>query len=1104
VLNEIPPKGRTEMAKKQLSALLLEDCEDDALLIVRELERQGFDVKWERAWTAPAMKSLLDAESWDVVLSDYSMPGFDAPAALQLLQGSGQDIPFIVVSGTIGEEAAVALMKNGAHDYIMKGRLARLGAAIEREIRDAGIRREHQNAVVKVQHLNRVLRAIRNVNQLIAREKDPLRLIEGGCECLVETRGYDAAWIVLLNERHETTAVRGRGYKNAWGDIRTSLERGALPLCAVEALASSKVVFVDEQATACQDCAVHQHLGFHKTLTVRIEHQERVYGLMAVTLLGGVPIDEFETSLFEEVAGDLGFALWGIETEAERLRSEGALREEQALLLTIARNFPNSYLSIVDEELRVVFSSGQEFAKRGLDPRDYEGMTVEQVFGEQAGVVTEHYLQTFQGQETTFELVVDDQTQLYKTVPLRDEQGEVHRILAVVENITERKRAEDALRLEKDFNETLIRTAQTIVLVLDTEGRIVLFNPYLEALSGHTLEEMRGEDWCSTFLPQRNRAGTRELFRQAIDDDATRGNVDVLLTRDGRELLIEWYDKVLKDGQGQTTGLLCIGQDVTAREQAEGRLKESEAYLTNIINAIGDPVFVKDEDLRFTLINEAVCTLLGKAQHELIGTTGAEFLLAEELDHFLSVDREVLSSGVENICEEPLTANDGTVRTVVTKKTLYVDSRGAKHIVGVIRDMSEIKQMQAQIAQSDRLATMGMLAAGVAHEINNPLAYVLYNLESLSDDLSQLSSSLRKGLGIIVERVGHEEWASLMGKDQELLNPSMLDDIRDRFKDALQGTHRIRDVARGLGMFSRVEREQMVPVVLMHVIEVAISMASNEIKYRARLVKEYGATSTILASDGRLSQVFLNLLINAAHAIQEGDVERNEIRVRTWQEGDEVFAEVRDTGKGIAREHLGRLFEPFFTTKEIGVGTGLGLPISKKIIEEYGGRIEVESEIGAGTRFVVCLPVDRAEERAEAAQIDQVLAQPEARGRILVVDDEARIRGAMVRMLRGHDVVQAASGEEARKVLKADQAFDLILCDMMMPGLSGVDLHEWLATAYPNLAQQVVFITGGAFTPRAREHLTRVSNIRLKKPFDVANFKKIVAELIVAHRARGS
>jgi CheY-like chemotaxis protein len=297
-------------------------------------------------------------------------------------------------------------------------------------------------------------------------------------------------------------------------------------------------------------------------------------------------------------------------------------------------------------------------------------------------------------------------------------------------------------------------------------------------------------------------------------------------------------------------------------------------------------------------------------------------------------------------------------------------------------------------------------------------------------------------------------------------------------------------------------QERLVPVNLKQVIEVAINMAFNEIKYRARLVKEYGKVSAITANDGRLSQVFLTLLINAAHAIPEGNNEENEIRVRTWQEGNEVCAEVRDTGKGISAQHLPHLFEPSLTTKEIGVGTGLDLSIIRNIVESFGGRIEVTSAVGEGTSFVVHLHGRTAEASDDAAQKAVVPAKPEARGRILVIDDEPEIRSAIARMLRGSQVVEAGSGEDARKILETDQAFDLILCDMMMPIMSGVDLHEWLLAAHPELADQVVFITGGAFTPKSREYLTKVGNILIEKPFDVANFKKIVSELILANRTK--
>ena len=425
---------------------------------------------------------------------------------------------------------------------------------------------------------------------------------------------------------------------------------------------------------------------------------------------------------------------------------------------------------------------------------------------------------------------------------------------------------------------------------------------------------------------------------------------------------------------------------------------------------------------------------------------------------------------------------------------------------GVILAANDITQMQAlhaKMAQSDRLSSMGMLAAGVAHEINNPLSYVLYNLDSLTEDLPKLLDDVRTVQARFVEQ--HN--APSVGETDPLtqtMNPAMLDDILNRFEDALGGTRRIRDIARGLGTFSRVERDKPVPVNLMHVIEVAINMSYNEIKYRARLVKEYGRIPTIMASEGRLSQVFLNLLINATHAIEEGDVENNEIRVRTWSDKSHVYAEVRDSGSGIAAEHLGNLFEPFFSTKEVGRGSGLGLAISKNIIEGYGGDISVESEVGKGTSFTLRIPLRTQAEADEGTPIVDTSATP-AKGRILIVDDEDAIRAAMVRMLREHETVEASSGAAARQLLEKDQGFDLILCDMMMPAVSGMDLHQWLLANHPVLAERLIFVTGGAFTPKAREYLSKVDNLRLEKPFDVTNFKKIVNDHVtLARGGRGS
>ena len=243
----------------------------------------------------------------------------------------------------------------------------------------------------------------------------------------------------------------------------------------------------------------------------------------------------------------------------------------------------------------------------------------------------------------------------------------------------------------------------------------------------------------------------------------------------------------------------------------------------------------------------------------------------------------------------------------------------------------------------------------------------------------------------------------------------------------------------------------------------------------------------VMANAGRLSQVFLNLLVNAAHSIDEGSPRNNTVEVTTKRRGGEVWIEVADTGRGIPREHLGRLFDPFFTTKAASLGSGLGLSICANIVRAHGGRIEVASELGRGSRFTVCLPESDIMDAPKPQPVPPPVATIHAhRSRILIVDDERAMRTTLAALLSDrYDVVTADSGASAIGTLKGDRAFDAVLCDLMMPDVSGVDVYAWMQAEAPALALRVVFMTGGAFTPRARDLLERVPNRHVEKPFEL-------------------
>jgi signal transduction histidine kinase len=385
------------------------------------------------------------------------------------------------------------------------------------------------------------------------------------------------------------------------------------------------------------------------------------------------------------------------------------------------------------------------------------------------------------------------------------------------------------------------------------------------------------------------------------------------------------------------------------------------------------------------------------------------------------------------------------------------------------------RNMQEQLLISERMASVGTLAAGVAHEINNPLAAIVANLELMWRDLSRVAQDLK-----INERL-HE--------------------VFDELQDARESADRLRHIVRDLKLFSRSPNEEQKGAVDVHrLIESSLRMAYNEIRHRARLIKDYSHVPRVAANEARLGQVFLNLIVNAAQAIREGDAEHQQIRVITRLDaaGRVVVVEIKDTGSGIAPENLTRIFDAFFTTKPVGVGTGLGLSICHRIVSNLGGELQVESELGRGSTFRVLLPAagDDVEVRPKLSKpIDKAIR----RGRVLVVDDEPMIATAIGRTLAlDHDVVLTSVATAALSRITSGERFDVILCDLMMPQMTGMDLYHELSRKAPEQAARVVFLSGGAFTAEARAFLDEVPNQRLEKPFDTRQLLALVNDRTLA------
>jgi signal transduction histidine kinase len=420
---------------------------------------------------------------------------------------------------------------------------------------------------------------------------------------------------------------------------------------------------------------------------------------------------------------------------------------------------------------------------------------------------------------------------------------------------------------------------------------------------------------------------------------------------------------------------------------------------------------------------------------------------------------------------------------------------------------SERQRMSVRLEQAERLASLGRIAAGVGHEINNPLMFSLLNLQQA---LAQLRAMyLRDG------NVGGE--GSGAGSGGGSATPGLrvgLPGVLEMLGDCEIGLERIRQTVGNLQRLSRRGLSALGTIDVRAVMEESISMAWNQIRHRARLVRSFTTVEPMVwGNASALGQVFLNVLVNGAQSIPEGQAERQEIFVSIAVTDGEVVVEVRDTGGGIPADVLPHVFDPFFTTKSVGLGTGLGLSISRQTVNDFGGRIELTSRTTAsaapsgapgkpgidgaalppGTSCHIFLPL-------AAPVIRPSPVEPAARGpavkragRLLVIDDEEAIGRVVGRAFADrHEVTVVQHARDAFARFEAGERFDLVLCDLLMPSVSGPDVYAMVVERWPDILPSLVFMTGGAFTPSTAEFAAKGLTPLLQKPFRIADVQALL------------
>jgi len=540
--------------------------------------------------------------------------------------------------------------------------------------------------------------------------------------------------------------------------------------------------------------------------------------------------------------------------------------------------------------------------------------------------------------------------------PIKDGEGKIINYLAVKEDITERKLAEDAVKKERDFATAILRWIESIVVVIDLDGYVITFNKAAERCSGYMFEEIRHNPFWEVLISLEERNSVKEVILNVKTKALPIENENKWVTKDGQERLIHWFNSVLKGVDGNVEYILCTGLDLTERIQIETALQRTTDHYQSVLENMQEGYFEIDLAGNFTAVNQSLVDTLGYPKAELIGMNNREFMDKENAKKVVKIFNDVFLSGKpQNYLSYEVIHKGGEARAVEVSTSLLYDSAGKPiGFFGISRDATDRNRMEAMMIQSEKMMSLGGLAAGMAHELNNPLGGILQGVQNVQ---RRLSSDLKKNQQISDETgVNLQKLQSYLEKRGII---SLLNGIQSSGKRASQ-------IISNMLRFSRKSESKMAPTDLAALIENVLDLASKEYNPKKQfdfrsitVVKEFDANLPVVpCTETEIEQVILNLLSNAAWAMAKDENNKSpQINLRLKLEDESARIEVADNGPGIDEETRKRIFEPFFTTKPVGEGTGLGLSVSYMIItNNHNGTMEVESKIGVGTKFIIQLP----------------------------------------------------------------------------------------------------------------------------------------------------
>lgn len=648
-----------------------------------------------------------------------------------------------------------------------------------------------------------------------------------------------------------------------------------------------------------------------------------------------------------------------------------------------------------------------------------------------------------------------------------------------------RVRLETISMIDRRYLEKFFELSTDLFMVVDHHGVIQAVNKEFEIMTGYREDEMVNEP-LTRFIHPDDVLATQDVVVTSLQGRRAHQFHNRYVTKAGSTRWVRWQSTT---HNGHAIG---IGQDVTEERESKLKLEDVNRLLSNALKLEREwRAMAEVQQERFRdLFNQApMIAAVFTGADQTIELANPSFYALVNFRHIMGRSVAQALPMLDDVTKSTLTRVYETGKRFVgrnfsmksdwedsglpSEKLFHlifepiIDKVGSVEAIWCLAfDVTETVQLETKLRSAERMASLGEMAAGIGHEINNPLAYSLLNLDLMG------------------ERLGKH-----FGSPDDVPEP-----IQDLLKKSVNGLDRVRDIVKGLKAFSRHDESSLEPIDIAEPLRAAIDFTTNETRHRAKVTASYTDTPLVVANAGRLTQVFTNLLVNSAQAMDLGKANENSIHIRVFKnDRNQVIVDIQDTGCGIPQAQIDKVFEPFFTSKPVGVGTGLGLSICHGIIASFGGDIQIASEVGKGTKVRIILPGTALPAKIEeiAAFVD---AKSSERKNILVIDDDKALRDVIVTALENdHDVTSMESAVEALEHLDSKTVtYDWVICDVMMPAMTGMEFFETIRARGTGFEKKIILMTGGAFTPKVRNWMEALSNPKLQKPFRMKQLKELL------------